>query len=152
MNKPIKLMVIHGPNMNLLGQREPEIYGHVTLDDINDRLKTHARDNDVTIEIIQSNSEGVIVDAIQNAMNNSNGIIINPGAYTHYSLAIYDAIIASALPSIEVHLSNIYAREYFRKKSVIAPACIGQITGLGWRGYLYAFEGLMQINREKSLL
>jgi 3-dehydroquinate dehydratase II len=152
MNKPFKILVIHGPNLNLLGQREPEIYGHVTLDDINNRLKTHARDSNVIIEIVQSNSEGAIIDAIHNAINNSNGIIINPGAYTHYSLAIYDAIVASALPSIEVHLSNIYAREEFRRKSVIAPACIGQITGLGWRGYLYAFQALTEIIREKSQL
>ncbi len=142
--KPInKILVIHGPNLNLLGRREPEIYGSLTLDEINKRLEEYGHRNNITIDAVQSNSEGTIIDTIHKAIDQYDALIINPGAYTHYSLAIYDAIMAVGLPTIEVHLSNIYAREEFRRHSVIAPACKGQITGLGWRGYLYAVQALL---------
>ncbi len=139
-----KYLVIHGPNLNLLGKREPEIYGTMSLDDINAKLNEFANQNKIDLEIIQSNSEGEIIDTLHNAMNNYNGVVINPGAYTHYSIAIFDAVSAIGLPVIEVHLSNIYSREEFRRHSVIAPACIGQITGLGWQGYILALESLLK--------
>ncbi|MCP4706418.1 MAG: type II 3-dehydroquinate dehydratase [candidate division Zixibacteria bacterium] len=140
-----KYLVIHGPNLNLLGKREPEIYGTMSLDDINAKLNEFANQNNIDLEIIQSNSEGEIIDALHNAMENSNGVVINPGAYTHYSIAIFDAVSAIGLPVIEVHISNIYSREEFRRHSVIAPACIGQITGLGWYGYILALESIIKL-------
>lgn len=139
-----KYLIIHGPNLNLLGKREPEIYGTTSLADINARLNDFAKNNNIELEIIQSNSEGVIIDALHNGMDKVKGIVINPGAYTHYSLAILDAVSACGLPVIEVHLSNIYSREEFRRHSVIAPACIGQIAGLGWYGYILALESLIR--------
>lgn len=148
MKKELKIMIIHGPNLNLLGKREPEIYGSMTLDEINAQITDHAAKNQIKVETVQSNSEGTIIDNIHRAMNGSDGIIINPGAYTHYSIAIYDAILACGLPVIEVHLSNIYAREEFRHKSVIAPACKGQITGQGYRGYLQAVDELLKLLRK----
>ncbi|UCD18369.1 MAG: type II 3-dehydroquinate dehydratase [Candidatus Zixiibacteriota bacterium] len=138
-----KILVIHGPNLNLLGGRESEIYGSTTLADIEKKLREFADSSHCMIESMQSNSEGKIIDAIHSAMGRFDGIIINPGAYTHYSIAIYDAILASGLPVIEVHLSNIHAREEFRRRSVVAPACKGQIIGLGWRGYLLGLQALL---------
>ena len=138
-----KYLIIHGPNLNLLGTREPEIYGTTSLSDINSRLLEFADKNGIELEIIQSNSEGDIIDALHQAMDKTSGVVINPGAYTHYSLAIYDAVTACGLPVVEVHLSNIYSREEFRRHSVIAPACLGQITGLGWYGYILALEALI---------
>ncbi len=143
-----KILIIHGPNLNLLGSREPEIYGSLTLEDINDRLISEAKKLDVELEIHQSNSEGEIIDYLHGANSRADGIIINPGAYTHYSLAIFDAVAAISPPVIEVHLSNIYAREEFRHVSVIAPACLGQICGLGWQGYILAMNRL--INESKA--
>ena len=140
-----KILVIHGPNLNLLGKREPEIYGSVTLKDIDRMIKEKAQKMGLKTEIIQSNSEGEIIDSIHKAIGNFDGIVINPGAYTHYSIAIYDAVLASGLPTIEVHLSNIYAREEFRRHSVIAPACKGQISGLGAESYLSALTALNNI-------
>lgn len=138
-----KIMVIHGPNLNLLGKREPEIYGTTTLAEINAELADYARGKGIDLIIHQSNIEGEIVNLIHEAMETVAGIIINPAAYTHYSIAIHDAIKASGLPVVEVHLSNIHAREEFRRKSVTAPACLGQICGFGPRGYRLALDALV---------
>lgn len=136
-----KILVIHGPNLNLLGKRKPEIYGNMNLEKINNEIKKFAKNNQLNIEIMQSNEEGEIVDAIQRAENYS-AIVINPGGYTHTSVAIRDAIEAVETPTVEVHLSNIYAREDFRHTSMSAPVCVGQISGLGWYGYILALEYL----------
>ncbi len=141
-----KILVIHGPNLNLLGQRETEIYGKITLDEINARLKTLAASEGVEIEILQSNHEGHIVDVIGQApQNNIVGILINPAAYTHTSVAIRDALAAVKVPAVEVHLSNIYKREDFRQKSLTAPATLGQITGLGVDSYRLGLQALINL-------
>ena len=139
----MKVLLIHGPNLNLTGKRETEIYGKKTLDDINSEIKNWTDKNKVKIDIIQSNYEGEIIDKIHSAQGNTDFIIINPGAFTHYSLAIRDAISGVGIPTIEVHLSNIYAREEFRAKSVIAPVCKGQISGFGPKSYILALESLL---------
>jgi len=138
-----RFLVIHGPNLNLLGQREPEHYGTLTLGEIDQKINAWAAEGGIEVRTFQSNHEGAIIDAIQEATSWADGLVINPGAYAHYSYAIRDAIAASNLPTIEVHLSNIYVRESFRHTSVTAPACRGQISGLGWRGYLLALEALV---------
>ncbi|MEW6618437.1 MAG: type II 3-dehydroquinate dehydratase [bacterium] len=138
-----KILVIHGPNLNLLGKREPEVYGNITLAEINQRLKELANEKQIDLKIIQSNHEGEIVDEIGKA--DAKFIIINPGAFTHTSIAIRDAIAATGIPTIEVHLSNIYKREEFRHKSLIAPVCIGQISGFGVTGYLLAFQSAIEL-------
>jgi len=145
-----KILVIHGPNLNLLGTREPEIYGKMTLKEINANLNQYAKSKKVSLKIVQTNWEGKIIDLIQNAKGGFDGIIINPAAYTHYSIAIYDTILAVGIPAIEVHLSNIYKREEFRRKSVIAPACLGQICGFGWKGYVMALDSLIEILGRKN--
>jgi 3-dehydroquinate dehydratase-2 len=145
--KKQKILIIHGPNLNLLGKREVEIYGTITLSEINSRLRAFAKERDVSLKIAQSNSEGAIIDLLQQAASWADGIVLNPGAYTHYSIAIFDAVKGCGLPVVEVHLTNIYAREQFRRRSVIAPACLGQISGFGWRGYISAIEALL--NRER---
>lgn len=131
----MKILIIHGPNLNLLGRREPDKYGTKTLDEINKSLHSLASNLKVQIEIFQSNSEGDIVTKIQQSIDNFDGIIINPAAYTHTSVAIRDAILAVNLPCVEVHLSNIQTREEFRANSYIAPVCIGQISGFGDNSY-----------------
>ena len=143
-------LVIHGPNLNLLGTREPAVYGSDSLQDINQRLESWADKAGIGLRIIQSNHEGEIIDAIHQAREWAAGIVINPGAYTHYSYAIRDAIAGVALPTIEVHLSNIHAREGFRRRSVIAAVCRGQICGLGWLGYRLALEALVHIQEEEA--
>ncbi|MFQ6002112.1 MAG: type II 3-dehydroquinate dehydratase [Candidatus Zixiibacteriota bacterium] len=145
--KKKKIFIIHGPNLNLLGKREVEIYGKTTLLEINSHLKEFAKKKNISLKIAQSNSEGTIIDLLQQASSWADGIVLNPGAYTHYSIAIFDAVKACGPPVIEVHLTNIYAREKFRRHSVIAPACLGQISGFGWRGYILALEALL--NRDK---
>jgi len=141
-----KFLVIHGPNLNLLGKRKVEVYGNMNLEKINEEIKKFAEKNNINVEIVQSNEEGEIVDAIQKAQNYS-AIVINPGGYTHTSVAIRDAIEAVETPTVEVHLSNIYAREDFRHISMSAPVCEGQISGLGWYGYILALEYLIRKSR-----
>lgn len=141
----IKVTLIHGPNLNLLGMRETDIYGSESFDETNRRIKQRAQQLDIEVRIFQSNHEGEIVDAIQEAFQGADALIINPAALTHYSIAIRDAITAVRLPAIEVHLSNIHAREEFRHHSVIAPVVVGQIVGLGPYGYLLALEAVKQI-------
>lgn len=136
----MRLLVINGPNLNLLGTREPAHYGVKTLDEILEALREAARDLDVELDAFQSNHEGAIIDYLQANAPDAGGVIVNAGALTHYGLALRDALIDSRLPIIEVHLSNIHAREEFRRRSVIADVAVGQIAGLGWKGYLYALE------------
>jgi len=131
-----KILVIHGPNLNLLGERQADIYGKLTLEDINRSLNELASQMNLEVEAVQLNSEGDIVDKIQKAKGKFDAIVINPGAYTHYSVAIADAVSAVKTPTVEVHLSNIYAREEFRHHSVIAPYAAGQISGFGLLSYL----------------
>lgn len=140
----MKLLVINGPNLNLLGKREPGIYGAKSLDEINADLARFAGGYGVQLEFFQSNTEGALVDAIQNAAGRVAGIIINPAAYTHTSVALRDAVAAVALPTVEVHLSNVYRREEFRHKSLIAPVALGQIAGFGPVGYELALLALVR--------
>ncbi len=138
----MKILVIHGPNLNLLGRREPGIYGTDTLAEIDAELVAYGKEKGIDLRTAQDNSEGAIIDLIHEAMTWADGIIINPAAYTHYSYAIYDALRASGLPSVEVHLSAIHRREKFRAHSVIAPACLEQIAGHGKRSYFIAIDVL----------
>jgi 3-dehydroquinate dehydratase-2 len=138
-----ELLLINGPNLNLLGSREPGVYGTVTFEEILGRSRDHARQRGVNLRTFQSNHEGAIVDAIHEARAWAKGILINPGAYTHTSIAIRDAITAVGLPAVEIHLSNIHAREEFRQHSFIAPVCVGQICGFGWRSYLLGIDALL---------
>jgi len=135
-----KILVLHGPNLNLLGQREPEIYGSITLDDINRKMTARGEAAGVRLDFLQSNHEGVLVDAIQGAQQKYAFIILNAAAFTHYSIALRDAIAAVDVPVVEVHLSNIHRREEFRRRSVIAPVVMGQIAGFGADSYLAALE------------
>jgi 3-dehydroquinate dehydratase-2 len=139
----VRIQVIHGPNLNLLARREPEVYGRLTLAEIDQRLHSYAEQAGFELRTVQSNHEGEIVDAIQQADGWASGLVINPGAYTHYSYAIRDALAAVRLPAVEVHLSNLHAREPFRATSVIAPVCLGQITGFGWQSYRLGLEALV---------
>lgn len=139
----LRILLLHGPNLNLLGRREPETYGHVTLDEINARLQAQAETLGVVLEVLQSNSEGGLIDALHAAMDCVDGILINPGGYTHTSVALRDAIAGIGLPAVEVHLSNVHAREEFRHRSLIAPVCVGQISGFGWRSYVLGLRGLV---------
>jgi len=139
-----KLLLINGPNLNLLGVREPGIYGQTTLKDIEDRMSKFAGEHGLELSCFQSNHEGSIIDAIHEARNKFAGIILNPGAFTHYSYAIRDAIASVDVPVIEVHISNVHKREEFRHTSVIAPVCEGQIVGLGISGYKLAIIAFME--------
>jgi 3-dehydroquinate dehydratase II len=143
-----KILVVHGPNLNLLGTREPEIYGSITLSQIDERLLAEATNRGAELKSLQSNHEGALIDAIQGVRSwagypSDVGIIINPGGYGHTSYALRDVIAAIAVPTVEVHVSNVHARETFRRRLVLAPVCRGQISGLGWRGYLLALDALL---------
>ena len=140
-----KVLVIHGPNLNMLGVREPAVYGVTTLAQINARLQEMAARESVELRIVQSNHEGVLVDAIQEAVGWADGIVINAAAYTHTSVALRDVLSAVKLPAVEVHLSNIHAREPFRHTSLLAPVCSGQICGFGWRSYLLGLEAVLGV-------
>jgi len=155
------ILVLHGPNLNLLGQREPEVYGKLTLAEINKRLKAAAAGYtrgggagepplELEIRAFQSNSEGELIDALHAAREWASGVIFNPGGYTHTSVALRDAVAAIGLPVIEVHLSNVYAREEFRHTSLIAPVCLGKITGFGWRSYLLGLAAFAEMFREEQ--
>lgn len=144
------ILVLHGPNLNLLGKREPDTYGRTSLAAIDVELLNLARQHDVTLRVIQSNHEGKLIDALHSAMGWADGVLINPGGYTHTSVALRDAITGVAIPTVEVHLSNIYAREAFRHNSLIAPVCVGQIGGFGWRSYLLGFRALFDHIRSLS--
>ena len=139
----INILILHGPNLNLLGLREPEIYGSSTLDVINRSLETDGERLQVSVDCLQSNHEGVLVDAIHNAREKYRGIVINAGAYTHTSVAIRDALLGVGIPTVEVHLSNIYTREEFRHHSYIAPVAIGQISGFGIDSYRLGLQALV---------
>jgi 3-dehydroquinate dehydratase II len=140
----MKILVINGPNLNMLGIREPEKYGSTSLVDIEKELHAYSFELGVGIETFQNNIEGEIINKIQQALNNFDGIIINPGGYTHTSVAIRDAISSVNLPCVEIHMTNIHAREEFRQKSLIAPVCIGQIAGFGKNGYKLALKALVE--------
>ncbi len=141
--RTLSILVLHGPNLNLLGQREPGIYGSLTLNDINHLLEKQAQDLAVDIHFVQSNHEGVLVDQIHSAMGQHQGILINPGAYTHTSIALRDAIAGVNIPTVEVHLSNVYRREEFRHHSFIAPVAVGQISGFGAQSYILGLQALV---------
>ena len=144
----MKFLIINGPNLNLLGQREPGIYGQENYQGLCDRLRAFAAAHGASAECFQSNHEGAIVDAIQAAQGVYDAIVMNPGAYTHYSIAILDALKAVSVPCVEVHISNIHQREEFRHKSVTAPACVGQICGLGLYGYVAAMSYFLSLRPE----
>lgn len=146
----MRILIIHGPNLNILGKRNKVIYGEKTLDEINELIEQHATEIDTEVAIIQANSEGDLIDFIQKESSGADGIIINAGALTHYGLSLRDALLDTTLPVVEVHLSNIYAREEFRQRSVIAPIARGQVTGLGWRGYIAALRTLVAELRGKA--
>ncbi len=146
----MKVLVVHGPNLNLLGRREPDTYGQQTLEEINQMIATEAAQADIEVKFVQSNIEGEMVDAIQQAAQWADAIIINPAAYTHTSVALRDVLAAVDIPAIEVHLSNIYAREEFRHRSLTAAACQGQISGFGAWGYVLALWAARHIVEGES--
>ncbi|NEO73813.1 type II 3-dehydroquinate dehydratase [Moorena sp. SIO3H5] len=146
--KRLSILVLHGPNLNLLGQREPGIYGSVTLDEINYLLEEEGQRLEASVTALQSNHEGILVDKIHEALGHHDGILINAAAYTHTSVAIRDAIAAVALPTVEVHLSNIYQREAFRHHSFIAPVVVGQISGFGANSYRLGLQALVVTLRQ----
>ncbi|NDJ52676.1 MAG: type II 3-dehydroquinate dehydratase [Chloroflexi bacterium] len=136
----MNIMVLHGPNLNLLGRREPDIYGATTLDEVNTKLMEYGAQHRLSCRFLQSNHEGALIDALHDVVDWAQGVIINPGGYTHTSVALRDAIAAVAIPTIEVHISNVAAREPFRQHSLLAPVCVGTISGMGWQGYLLALH------------
>jgi 3-dehydroquinate dehydratase-2 len=144
------ILIIHGPNLNLLGRREKDIYGHSSLDDINRQLASLADELEVSVSFFQSNAEGDLVNAVQNALGTYDALVINPGAYTHTSIALRDAIAGTELPAVEVHLSNIYRREEFRKKSMLADVAVGQITGFQVDSYLLGLRAAVNYLRNRE--
>ncbi len=145
---PLKVLVLHGPNLNLVGFREPDVYGKKPLDAINGDIKEFAAKGGADVRIIQSNSEATLIDTIHEQRRWTEGIVINPAGLTHYSIALRDALVAVRLPVVEVHLSNVHAREEFRRNSVIAPITVGQVVGFGGYGYIMAIQALINLQRE----
>ena len=140
-----EILILHGPNMNLLGIREPDTYGRVTIEEIDQRMRALAAELSLQVRCSQSNSEGALIDALQDARTWASGVVFNPGGYTHTSVALRDAVAAIGLPVVEVHLTNTQAREEFRSRSMIAPVCLGSITGFGWRSYALGLRLLAEI-------
>ena len=147
----MRLLVINGPNLNMLGHRDRDVYGTMSLADIEEMVRHRAGELGAEVEFFQSNSEGEIIDVLQARYASVNGIIINPGALTHYGLSLREALVDTGLPVVEVHISNIYARERWRHRSVVAPVAVGQISGLGWRGYVAALEFLAASFNERAV-
>ena len=141
----MKILILHGPNLNLLGTREPEIYGSMTLENINQKMIELGKEFGAEVKCLQSNHEGVLIDALQDARTWANGVVFNPGGYTHTSIALRDAISAIGIPVVEAHLSNVYAREEFRHVSMISAVCKGKVTGFGWKSYELGLRGLIEI-------
>jgi len=146
-----RILVLHGPNLNKLGLRDPTIYGHTTLADINERLRARGSELGYEVVTFQSNHEGALIDCMQEEAASIVGIVINPGGLTHTSYSLRDALKDTNRPIIEIHMSNVHAREAFRHESLIAPICVAQIAGLGWRGYLHALEALIEVSQGETL-
>ncbi len=147
---PKTMLVLHGPNLNLLGSREPETYGKLTLEEINQRLQESATQLGLEVRCHQSNQEGALIDILHGAQQWASGAVFNPGGYAHTSVALRDAVAAIHLPVVEVHLSNVFAREEFRQRSLIAPVCLGSISGFGWRSYQLGLMALAEWLKEKG--
>ena len=147
----MKILVLHGPNLNLLGTREPQVYGSMTLGEIDQKLAALGTELGAEVSSLQSNHEGALIDALHDARTWADGVLFNPGGYTHTSIALRDAISATGIPVIEVHLSNVYAREEFRHVSMISAVCQGKIVGFGWRSYLLAMRALVDLLNDTSI-
>jgi len=145
-----EVLILHGPNLNLLGEREPEIYGSMTLLELGARLRQEGETLGLKVRSLQSNHEGALIDALHDARDWASGVVFNPGGYTHTSVALLDAVAAIGLPVVEIHLSNVHAREDFRYQSLIAKACVGQIAGFGWRSYLLALHALKELFEDQE--